>query len=366
MQSFLDLAADQVDDFELTIQHEVGSCVVKSHLGDLGIIRHGIEVDDPQNTQEFTTMLCNVGEVGEADTRLVVATPSGQRLGYGFPLAALRVGTGIREGWPAKFAEVGFRKFVSLGNINRYSVFRTTAELRGEEFFLDELFSEEHVLFVFSNAGLQEAGLSDERLRLSLLEQQIQEVESHGKGFTAGDAGLENKNINLRIPRTLDPADVTIFCSLISQADKERFSVGSFLTYYQVIEYCIDKIFQIEVKKLPTLELDTWKLKESLANLTNEVSRIGILDQKYLSNTVRRSSFEDLKQECLQLLTNTGDPQEAHVSWFKALYKVRNMVVHNQMRFHRHAGKMELSATNKVLRRACMEALFSFSPPIEQ
>ncbi|MBB3399699.1 hypothetical protein [Rhizobium sp. BK060] len=336
--------------------------MIKSRLGDLATIKHGIEVDKPQKVEDFSIMLCHVGDVGEADTRKVVSTPSGTQLGYAFPLTSLRAGTGIAEGWGSRFAEVGFRKLVSLDNIDRYSLVRATADLRNGEFFVDELFSDEHVMFVFSDDGLRKAGLTLESLHLSLLEQNIHEVERFGLDFVKGDVTIEDQHINLRVPAALDIQDVAIFCKLIRQADNEQNSVGSFLIYYQLIEYCIDRIFQIEIKELPKLEVDTWTLKERLSDITNEVGRIGKLDQHYLSKNVRRSKFTDLKQECLQILASAGDPQEADITWYKALYKVRNMVVHNQMRFHRHAGKVELSAANKALRAACTEALFSFSP----
>ena len=364
MQSFLELAAEEIAAFELSIEHDLGSSVVRSHLGDLGTIKHGLEVDSPLEAQDFTVMLCHIGDVGEADTRKVIATPSGKRLGFSFPLTALRTGTGIDEVWGAKFAEVGFRKLVSLENIDRYSLIRATSELRNAEFFIDEIFSEEFVMFVFSNKGLKDAGLSHESLRLSLLEQQIQEIENHAVSFIRGSAAVTDQNINLRIPPAMDAQDMEIFCSLIRQADQETNSVGSFLIYYQMIEYCIDKIFQIEIKKLPSLEVDTWTLKEKLSDITNEVARIGKLDQNYFAANVRRNKFVDLKQECLDLLSNLGEPEKSDTPWYKALYKVRNMVVHNQMRFHRQAGKMELSATNRALRAACTEALFSFSPNI--
>jgi hypothetical protein len=362
VQTFLELGADELSFFDLAIHHDNGSCVIKSHLGDLCTIKHGVEVDVPLNTQDFTVLLCHVGEVGEADTRKVLATPSTKQLGYGFPLTALRTGTGIDEKWGAKFAEVGFRKLISLESIDRFSLIRATTDLRNNEFFIDELFSDEHVMFVFSNNGLQQAGLLSESLRLSMLEQQIQEVESYDAGFVKGGLLVEDQNINLRVPAEIDKQDVAIFCNLIRQADREINSVGSFLIYYQMIEYCIDKIFQIEVKNIPSLEIDTWTLKEKLSEITNEVARIGKLDQSYLLNNVRRGKFTELKQECLQLLENAGEPEKPDVTWYKALYKVRNMVVHNQMRFHRQAGKMELWATNKALRAACTEALFCFSP----
>ncbi|MGV2126131.1 hypothetical protein ACQZ4R_24025 [Agrobacterium vitis] len=361
MQTFLELGADELSLFQPAVHHDNGSCVIKSHLGDLCTIKHGIEVDIPLKIQDFTVLLCHVGEVGEADTRKVLAAPSTTQLGYGFPLTALRTGTGIDGKWGAKFAEVGFRKLISLESVDRFSRVRATTDLRNNEFFIDELFSDEHVMFVFSNNGLQQAGLSHESLRLSMLEQHIQEVESFDAGFVKGSLLVENQNINLRVPADIDEQDVAIFCNLIRQADKEFGSVGSFLIYYQMIEYCIDKIFQIEVKRLPSLDIDTWTLKEKLSEVTNELARIGKLDQNYFVNNVRRNKFNDLKQMCLQLLEDAGEPEKADVQWYKALYKVRNMVVHNQMRFHRQAGKMELSATNKALRAACTEALFCFS-----
>lgn len=366
MKKFLELDEEEISSIGLDIQYDDRSSVIKSHLGDICTIKHGIKVDSPLNIDDFIVFICHVGEVREADTRKVMVTPSGERLGYGFPLMALRAGTGIDDNWGLKFAEVGFRKLTSLKSIDSFSCIRTTEGLRDREFFIDEIFSDEYVMFVFSNYGLQKAKFSAEGLRLSMLEQQIQQVENYGPTFIRGELLVQNQHINLRIAAELDEQDVEIFYNLIRQADRETNSVGSFLIYYQMIEYCIDKIFQIEIKKLPLIEVDTWELKEKLSNLTGEVARIGMLDQIYLISNARRQKFSILKQECQDLLKNL-DESEAEVpdiTWYKALYKVRNMVVHNQMCFHRQAGKMDLQAINKALRAACLEALFCFSPAV--
>lgn len=365
MPPFLDLSDKDIEELEVKLNYDSLGCTVETNLGPLATIKHAISCDDPENIEDFTVLLCNLGAVSEADTKKVVLSPSATQLGYCFPIAAIKSGEGIAAGWPAKFAEAGFRALMTLQNIDRYSVIRSANDLRNLEPDIDDLFSDENVLMVFSKQALRSENISSACLELSLLEQRIKLAQPFGQTQRPGDLAVEDQNINLRVPRSLETDEIEIFCKLLNQADNDNSDVGGFMTYYQLIEFCIDKVFQREIRLLPTVIMSTWDLKQRLNDLTSEVARIGMLDQFYLQKPVRRQRFVELKSECVSLLGSAGEAQEKDVPWYKALYLVRNMVVHNQMRFHRQAGSMELSALNRVLRSACVEALFTFSAPAQ-
>ncbi|KPB02060.1 hypothetical protein [Ahrensia marina] len=362
MSAFLDATPEDLKSLDLNVARSEQEAQLKSDLGVICTVKHGITVSSQRDSGKYYALLCNLGPVREAGTCIVSLSPGQHRLGFAFPLTALKSGVGIEEGWPSNFAEVGFRKLTTLENIHKYSVVRSMAELKHRELYLDELYSDNLTMFVFSREALANADVSTSILELMLLERGVYQV----LGFQSlaetinGLHPLPSGPIKLRLPCLDAQGDSEVISELIKRGDADVSGVGGFLQYYQILEFCIDRIFQQEIRQLPSAQLDTWALKEQLGNITSERKRIAWLDVKYLRSTVDRNAFEELKVECIGFLKNSHIEIDEQKSWHECLYKVRNIIVHNQIKMHRTPGRVSLQDLNMALRKSSFELLLHF------
>ena len=360
MDNFLDASREDLAVLSLQVDHSNSNAtLISAALGEICTIEHNIKVEDPRPIAEYHVVLCRSPHLAESSSCEIKLSPDGNRLGHFFPLSALRSGYGIDDGWPSKFAEVGFRKLTSLAALDKYSTIRTIEGLRDRVVFLDEVFADNSALCTFSKAALANHNINAETLELMLLEHGIQIASGPEVRLAELNEKFEFSN-KLRMPCSEAIPDAKIFSELIKRGDSNISEPGSFLQYYQVVEYCIDRIFDIELAKVPGLNLDSWTLREKLANVSSEKHRIAILNSEYLTKQVRRDRFAELKTACSDLLRDTDAAIDEGSDWHQWLYKVRNVLIHSQIRMQKQAGEMNIVDLNLALRRACFELLFYF------
>lgn len=364
LPEFLDVGADDFPDLNLHVEWEVGQARLCSQVGEVCTFHHDIDVDEPRDIHKYHVVLCRIKGLKEIDGRKIMLQSTGDRLGFCFPLVALRSGIGIQSPWECRFADVGFRTLTSLEMLHKHSHLRSVTSLRSDRgFYLDEVYSDSCAMFVFSNDAMVKAALTPEILEVMLLERGINVLRGFETYDISASGFTETINLGLRIPCGEAREDCDVLLSVIRRGDVDIASAGAFLHYYQIFEFCIDLIFDREIQKLLGSGHDTWKLKEKLGEVASEKKRISLLNSQYLGADVRRDAFDDLKSECIAFLKDTDTGIDLESDWHVWLYKVRNIVIHSQIKLHKQAGHMELERLNEALRRACFEVLLNFQVP---
>jgi hypothetical protein len=137
--------------------------------------------------------------------------------------------------------------------------------------------------------------------------------------------------------------------------------VGVFLTLYQVVEHWIGKLFGAALSGSYLDDPDPWTLKNRLARVSGERWRLAKLDGLALE-AADRARLNDLGRDCREFLDAVGKASNNDDPWWKSLYALRNVIVHDQARFVLD-GFHNLESVNLSLRDACLELLSCFKSP---
>jgi hypothetical protein len=170
----------------------------------------------------------------------------------------------------------------------------------------------------------------------------------------------EPKVYRLRRASQLLRSDVEYFAKLFRDADRDSSEVGRFITYYQVIEYCIERIFSWRIAQAASQTLTAWELRERLSHASSEKMRIGILISDCVDTGWGREASRDLSEACRGILNAVGEEYDDGEHWGLLLYRVRGLIVHNQFRLLRTGITEMIEPVNDALRLVCLELIACF------
>lgn len=364
MSRLLDIEGTSFSDLKLSTSFEDRFFTVTSDGNALFSISHSISTDDPKDASRYLACFCQTGHSAAADFRPVTIKETERTAGYVFPVTTFREAD-LLDGWPARFAEVGFRRLLSLETLNRFSRYRTVDELtERQELPLDEAFSDDLSVLVLGIEQIKELKVSLPELQLALHRAGIwiadnfpppRTVENNGRGAAS--------NYVLRRVSYLMRADIEYFLQLLRDADRDSSEVGRFITYYQVVEYCIEQIFGWSVSQVASQKMTTWELRERLSSAANEKRRIGLLASECLDATWERNAAAQVSDVCRRILGAVGETFENGDQWGTLLYKVRSLIVHNQLRLLRSGQNHLLAELNSAFRVICYNLVYCFKKP---
>ena len=348
--------------------------IVRNHDGDVvsfsysGIemlsVRHKIALDGPPRVEgKYISCLCYSGRNSAADIANVIFSGPyrDERLGYVFPSNCFSEADLFEGGWQAYFAEVGFRKSLTVDQISKLSSLRLPSEAtRFGQLGFDEVFGESASVLVISTDAIKKTKMSLEEVELSLIVSGLYPLSEQLSADVCKVVIPKEGNYKLKRVSSFFRGDAGHFVNLFRRADRDRTGVGAFLTYYQVIEYCISYILGWSVRDLSESDLDAWKLRDALGNASNEKSRFNKLYSDHTSHSCDHEIFEGVRQAAFNFLRNLEVEGFEKWGWCEAVYKSRNMIVHNQISIFRSGTIEDLITLNKTMRAACLEIVTHF------
>lgn len=318
----------------------------------------GHEVDPAK----YLTLLCFTGHVGEGQTAQIKLRGADQSsLGYVFPLSALRTGAYVEGDWPRRYAWVAVNALLAGTDLEGMVGALSAETLRSEDLLLDDIFLSYLSVAVFGLSNLAKHSIPTAPLHLMMM--------SEGVRFPSAPALFGDRPPLREWSGTMScsaisqeaMADVETLTVLIRLADEFDSSVGVFLTRYQVVEHWLSKLFGVAVSGSYFDDPDPWTLKNRLTRVSGDRWRLAKLDTLALGN-VNRSRLNELGVRCRAFLSAVLGEPSPDDAWWKSLYAVRNVIVHDQARFV-VGGFHNLDAVNEALRDTCLELLTCFSAP---
>lgn len=362
MAAFLDLDAKAVEQLKLEVEHFAGGAIIKTSEGELARITHGLSPSELISPGELVACLCLTGRNAAADTQLVQTKPDDNRLGFIFPTTAFSEPEQIEGSWAARFAEAGFRLMLQIDRINQFSQIRSADNLKSRGSMpVDEFFGDDLSILVLSRKDIKALRVSLDELELMLLRAGVAVLQNRTLPRPHLRASPQHQNANLRRLCLEARSEATGLRKLYYSADRSESDIGSFLAYYQVIEFLLERIFRNEISHLTSTGLTTWALREQLNGMANEKFRLHLLSSKYLTQGCDRTLFTTVHEKASLLLTELGDVPTEDGTWFGPLYRVRGIIVHSQLRLFYLRSPALLSDLCTALRFACLELLCHFT-----
>lgn len=365
--SFLGIsaAAGGLGDVEVKFDHP--SKAIRFIISEIEVlsVRHEINLDSgPRDAQRYISCLCftgrhNAGDIASIQFR---GNDASQRLGFVFPATCFSEAELFSDGgWRSNFAEVGFRKNLTTKAVSAFSRLQLPSDTnRLGELAFSDVFSEYISVLVASVDGVKATKMSMDELELSLIAAGIYPLMDQRSLAAQGVLRVCDGNYNIRRVSSFFRQDSRHFIDLFRRADQDSTGVGAFLTYYQVVEHCISYILGWSIDELKDVNLDAWRLRDELSSVANEKRRLKKLHSSYMSRLCDYSAFEDLRDKSLDFLRASNVIVEENWSWCDAVYKARNVIVHNQIGIFRSGGINRLGALNSSMRSACLEIITHF------
>ncbi|MDP4005776.1 hypothetical protein [Methylobacterium sp. NEAU K] len=362
-ERFFGLTRHEVAELGITIEHGERTATIKASSSRVFDLTHGVTVDQPRDESKYLVEICCTGFPGESNIINLKEKLSSQSIGYIFPVTSFRTGEYIEGVWPRRYAEVGFRKITNLEKLSAFSESGSIDSFKEKTLCLDDVISDEVGILVVGVEQMQRLGMTLDMLELLLLKDGITIVRSLDEVGHAICKENWRSTINISVPDEIILSESVVLRQLFKSADADITGVGAFLLMYQAFEFCIDHIFAWAMHELARGGLTTWDMKARLSEVTGERFRLGVLDSKCLTRLTSRSSLDELKESSKIFLLAVGvEDQLEDQGWASLVYKVRNVIVHNQIKMMK-APQATLFDLNRALRQACLDILLSFSKP---
>lgn len=180
--------------------------------------------------------------------------------------------------------------------------------------------------------------------------------------------GQRLRNIRLRLTSEEVPFQDFIDSLFRGALSVDQDPAYHFFLYYQVIELLMEVVqkqktllFAQDLRAAADDATKLFELKEALGKRTSEQSRIAALFETYTS--VPSELLTGLQIESLSFLNSLGRAENID-SPSKALYRLRNMLVHNMRRFPAGAAAFP-PRVNEYLEVIVPQLLISFEIPLE-
>jgi hypothetical protein len=279
-----------------------------------------------------------------------------------FPVASFGASEGFTGKWAPVYARAALKRLTQRDVISRYLSPEKLESMRGSEVAIDRVIPDEYAVLVLGREALNRFGVSDRDVPLLMLKEGVLVIEP-GEGGSARDRSSEwTPVINVSKYSSIFSEDAHIFVKLFKAAERTGGESGTFIILYQVLEYCIEKVFEWGISGLVDNEISTRELKKRLSSITTEIYRLNILNTYCLSGGVDRKPMVSLAAEACKLLAALEVKLEEGRDWPALLYAVRNIVVHNQVRLMK-IDLRSLDEINAVLKDVCLEIIFHFQRP---
>jgi hypothetical protein len=321
----------RINDIEFVLTEQLGDVARLSNSGgNLIEIKAAFCNDQRYSDDAFIVIPVYTGFKGQRQTVKLNGGKIDQTVGYIFPVSALDTQEVFEEDekYQKIFANAAVRQSIGLGrsdNIQNEIAIDTFTQVE-----FSELYNDNFCICVLGRWNLKNAGLSERMLKLLLFGVGVI-VPTDSRRFREGKHKEIEWRPTFKLPSVTDSIDDELLSSIeriIQEADTSDYLVGAFITYFQIIEIYIDRIFSDLISGLPK-SMDAWELKEKLHSITNSKKRINILFHE-CGGGVHSDVKREFSHACIDLLkaVRKEDPGE---DFSANLYEIRNLIVHKQV-----------------------------------
>jgi hypothetical protein len=289
-------------------------------------------------------------------------------LGYIFPIASFYTGKEIpQDKWVQIYASAAIRSILIEGVANSFvrlpDLSNTSIEVE-----ISTLFPEDFAIMILGKEALDHFGLTLESIKLMVqADDFLLYPEEEDLKYTESISEYNERIILKPISQSL-VSECPELLWIISSAKREVSLPAKFLSFYQVMEHFLSKIFcqyMQEISKSDMLDNDPWRLREKIAEVAAEKWRLNRLEQCFLKSGYDSTVFKECTQKCKNLLISLGEEDLDKIeklSWAGSLYRVRNILIHRQLSLLSKENVREgLSEVCEVLMDVCFEILSHYS-----
>ncbi|MFG1301934.1 hypothetical protein V5F49_19285 [Xanthobacter sp. V3C-3] len=353
------------DKIQLSVRAQTGGCVVSANEYDLFTISNDIPDSEHYPLNKFYVTLCRTGNVSEIQSFAIkLRGEEKNSLGYCFPINAFGNAEAFEGKWRSVYGRAAF-SFLTQSQMLRAALSDDTLKtLKGGEVGVRDIYDCDLSVMVLGREALDRFGISDTQLPLMLARQGICATDPSDNSPCPPIFKTWTSSVSLSPTSEEFRDEEILFWQLIRMAARSGWESGSFLILYQCLEFSIQRVFDWGMVNISPPGISTWDLKERLMKLINEQFRLNALNSYCLGGKIDAEILESVKSECRATLSAIGDSVEKHTSWVSALYALRNLVIHNQIRLMRRSD-VSLREVNIALTRLCLEIIGSLSRPGE-
>ena len=350
---------------QLSVSPRDSGCIISSEGVNLFEIVHSIPEAEQHPLTSFHLALCRTGNSAELQSTAVKLRGEDRNsLGYCFPVNAFGNAEAFDARWTAVYGSAAFRFLTQAQMLRRVLSDDTLHSLRGQEVGVHNIYDDDMSVLILGREALDRFGVSSSQIPLMLAREGICVTDEEDYGSYPPIFKPWQQSVSLTRTSEEFRNEEELFWRLIRMAARSGWETGSFLILYQCLEYSIQRVFDWGMININPQGISTWDLKERLSKLTSEKFRLNILNNHCLGGRVDAEITESLKLECRSVLSTLGDDVTTHASWTGALYALRNLVIHNQIRLMRRTD-LSLRAVNIALTRVCLEIIGCLRAPGE-
>lgn len=277
------------------------------------------------------------------------------KFGYNFAISAIYQMIYSRE----------IHEFISYDVINQLS--------ENSSLNLEDIYGINSAIAVISKNSMRRLNVDTEEIKVILMAEQyipkIKKLEENNlfNDININDSTNPYETIGMnKLSDSIDKTYLKKFILLLRLALYENNSISSFLNLYQILEYLSLEVFKEKINFIKSnSDIDSWKLKEQLSNLTNELSRLNLAFNNFLSPnfSVEQETIESLSAHCKNFLDKCSSSSTQNDAYVKLLYKVRNILVHKQIDLPDNSIE-DLFEINKLLFEIIFRLLKGFDKTI--
>lgn len=350
-------------EIQISVRSQEGGCIVCANEFDLFEISNSIPNAERHPLPAFHVTLCRTGNSSELQSFAIkLAGEDRNSLGYCFPVSAFANAESFDTRWAAVYGTAAFGFLTQAHLLRRFLTDDNLNALKDQQVNIHDIYKDDLSVLILGREALDRFQVSDSQIPLMLAREGICVTDEDDDGFYPPIFKPWQPAVSLARTSQEFRNEEELFWRLIRMAARSGWETGSFLILYQCLEYSIQRVFDWGMVNISPPGISTWDLKERLSKLTNEKFRLNILNNHCFGGRVDGGALETLKVESRAVLAALGDNVDAHTSWTVALYALRNLIIHNQIRLMRRTD-LSLRDVNIALTRLCLEIIGCLTAP---
>lgn len=351
------------DKIQISVREHPGGCVVSADEYELFLISSEIIDGERHPLNKFYYTLCRTGNVSEFHSFAIKMKGEDRNsLGYCFPITAFGNADAFEDKWPSIFGRAAFSALTQPHMLRAALSDDALKILKGGEVGVQDIYDSNLSIVILGRDALARFGISDVQIPLMLARQGICATDQSDNGPCPPIFKTWAPSVSLSPTSEEFRNEEFLFWQLIKMAAGSGWESGSFLILYQCLEFSIQRVFDWGMVNISPSGISPWDLKERLSKLVNEQFRLNALSNRCLGGKVDNEILDLVMFECRATLSALGEPVDKHTNWVSALYSLRNLVIHNQIKLMRLTN-VSLRGVNIALARLCLEIISSLSKP---
>lgn len=166
------------------------------------------------------------------------------------------------------------------------------------------------------------------------------------------------KKISIKNHHNIFIKNFEVLLHIYHKSLKNIYDVSSFLTIYQILELVMEHMLERKIQAINFDGIKSWDLKDKLNNITSEKKRLIWIGQCVEDNGGNREIFNNLKSDIYIFLDTLGFKDEVeNKGWIEHVYKLRNVIVHNQLAIYRKRIENDIYKINSKFLEAVSEII---------